>query len=354
VIATAGHPATHKTYEENSMRYDRSLSGFDFHTGGQGMRLLTAGLDRIDGDTMNEKLEYFRQQHDDVRQSLCAEPRGSQGLLMAVVTEPVSAEASFGLLYMTAADYLQACGELTIGAVTALVETGFVTPDPKTGEVVVDGPAGTIRTVPSIENGRVREVALIMPTSYVIALDEQLVMSNSTEISVDLCYGAGNIFAMVDAASVGLSLELSNAEQFRMLGGEIRRELNARGIISKTTKTLPNRSVDMVEFYTAQDAEGTARNVVIWDDPAYVNRAPCGTGTCARLAQMSARGQLQPQQSFTQRGILGTHFTGSYEHLNTEGNAVTPTVTGSARVTGVIQHLFHDDDPMKTGYLLPA
>jgi len=51
-----------------------------------------------------------------------------------------------------------------------------------------------------------------------------------------------------------------------------------------------------------------------WDKPSswtgVLDRSPCGTGTCARMAALHAKGELPLHQDFPHEGILGTIFTG--------------------------------------------
>ena len=97
------------------MRSDRLLATIDFHTAGIGMRLLTSGLGRLPGSTIAEKRRWFHEHQDHLRTALCLEPRGHRGLLIAVMTEPVTPAAHFGLFFMYPGGYYVSCGEGTIG-----------------------------------------------------------------------------------------------------------------------------------------------------------------------------------------------------------------------------------------------
>ncbi|HEX9418789.1 MAG TPA: proline racemase family protein, partial [Methylomirabilota bacterium] len=108
------------------MRADRVIGTIDFHTAGIGMRLLTSGLGRLPGNTIAEKRQWFQEHLDDLRTGLCLEPRGHRGLLIAVMTEPVTPAANFGLFFIYPGGYYVSCGEGTIGAATVAVETGLV------------------------------------------------------------------------------------------------------------------------------------------------------------------------------------------------------------------------------------
>ena len=59
----------------------------------------------------------------------------------------------------------------------------------------------------------------------------------------------------------------------------------------------------------AFDERADLRNVTVFAD-AEVDRSPCGTGTCAVMAVLSAMGLLQPEQTFTHESIIGSRFRG--------------------------------------------
>src|SRR3989442_15034703 len=108
------------------MRADRGVSTIDFHPAGIGMRLVTSGLGRIRGATIGEKRRWFQEPLDHVRTGLCLEPRGHRSLLIAIMTEPVTPGAHFGLFFIYPGGYYVSCGEGTIGATTVALETGMV------------------------------------------------------------------------------------------------------------------------------------------------------------------------------------------------------------------------------------
>src|SRR5215831_2862970 len=129
------------------MRSDRVLTSIDFHTAGIGMRLLTSGLGRLPGATIAEKRRWFQEHLDHVRTGLCLEPRGHRALLIAVMTEPVTATADFGLFFFYPGGYYVSCGEGTIGAATVAVETGMVARQGKETPIVIDTEAGVVETI---------------------------------------------------------------------------------------------------------------------------------------------------------------------------------------------------------------
>ena len=88
--------------------------------------------------------------------------------------------------------------------------------------------------------------------------------------------------------------------------------------------------------------------------PGQVDAAPCGSGTCARLALFHHRGLMEVGSTFVSRGLLGLHFTARIGGLTqVEGRpAILPEITGTAYLTGFSQQLFDPGDPMRAGYLL--
>src|SRR4030095_5163044 len=151
---------SHGPQPEARMRSNRVISTIDFHTAGIGMRLVTSGLGRLPGNTIVEKRRWVQEHLDDLRTGLCLEPRGHRGLLIAVMTEPVTPAAHFGLFFMYPGGYYVLCGEGTIGAATAALETGLV---PRTGgetKVLIDTEAGPVETIARSDGDRVREGTL--------------------------------------------------------------------------------------------------------------------------------------------------------------------------------------------------
>src|SRR5438270_12019783 len=126
------------------MRSDRVLATRGFHTAGLAMRLLTSGLGRLPGATIADKRRWFQEHLDHLRTGLCLEPRGHRSLLIAVMTEPVTPGAHFGLFFIYPGGYYVSCGEGTIGATTVALETGMVPREAAQTTVVIDPEAGAV------------------------------------------------------------------------------------------------------------------------------------------------------------------------------------------------------------------
>src|SRR6266545_2013376 len=271
------------------MRADRVIQTIDFHTAGIGMRLVTSGIGRLPGATIGEKRRWFQEHLDHVRTGLCLEPRGHRSLLIAVMTEPVTPAAQFGLFFIYPGGYYVSCGEGTIGAATVAVETGMVARGGGETPVIIDTEAGVVETIARSDGDRVREVTLRWTPSFVAMPEQRVEVEDVGEVLLDIAVGVGNVFALV------------------------------------------------------------------WG-PGQVDPAPCGSGTCARMALFHHRGLMTVGSTYVSRGLLGLDFRGRIGGgTEVDGRrAILPEVTGTAYLTGFSQILFDPEDPLRAGYLLEA
>ena len=144
------------------------ITTIDFHTAGIGMRLVTGGLPPLPGATIAEKRKHFETHHDHLRTALCLEPRGHRGMLMAMLVEPVTPGAAFGLIFIYPGGYYVSCGEATIGSATVAVASGLVPRGGAETSVVIDTEAGPVQTTVHAEGERVRAVTVRFSPAFVL------------------------------------------------------------------------------------------------------------------------------------------------------------------------------------------
>ena len=93
-----------------------------------------------------------------------------------------------------------------------------------------------------------------------------------------------------------------------------------------------------------------------WNKPGTwtgaIDRCPCGTGTCAKMAVLHAKGELQLNEDFRHQGILGNIFTGRLVEETRIGNktAVVPTIKGTTWIYGLNTYVLDNDDPFTEGF----
>jgi len=335
------------------MRADRVLSTIDFHTAGIGMRLLTSGLPRLPGDTIADKRRWFQEHLDDLRTGLCLEPRGHRGLLIAVKTEPVTPGAAFGLFFIYPGGYYVSCGEGTIGAATVALETGMVAREGDETRIVIDTEAGAVETIARSDGDRVREVTLRWTPSFVALTDQTVEVEGVGEVPLDISVGVGNVFAVVEAARVGVAVRREHVKRIAQRGMAVREAVNAQ--LRVDIPGVGKTTVDNVLVHELPDAQRVSPNALVWG-PGQVDAAPCGSGTCARMALFHHRGLMGVGSTFVSRGLLDLDFTGRIAgETRVEGRpAILPEITGTAYLTGTSQLLFDPTDPVRAGFLLDA
>jgi proline racemase len=132
-----------------------------------------------------------------------------------------------------------------------------------------------------------------------------------------------------------------------------RRGMAARAAINEQLRVeAPGGGIRPIENVIVHEplSAGVSRNALVWG-PGQVDAAPCGSGTCARMALFHHRGELSVGGSFASEGISGLAFTGRLAGETTvDGRrAILPEITGSAYLTGTSQFLFDPDDPLREG-----
>lgn len=325
------------------MQADRILDTIDTHTAGEPTRLIISPLPSgaLSG-TVASKRDQFAAEHDDVRTFLLGEPRGHRNMFGAVSVEPADPRADCGLFFMDSDGYLDMCGHGTIGAVTALIETGLLPYEPGDGSLVVETPAGLVTTEPVLVDGSVEQVTI--ENIYASYYDRVEVDIDALgHVPVDIVY-AGNFFAMVDADRVGLDLEREPIEALTEYGLAIRRRVNETTTVSNPVTGRDER-VDLTEFY--QSGEDVDRNVTVFGS-GQIDRSPCGTGTCAKMTLLKHRGVLDDDEPYVHESIIGTRFEGRIvgtERIDgVEMNDAC--VAARAYITGKHTFLRHPEDPI--------
>jgi len=330
--------------------FEATFKAIDTHTVGESTRVLFSGFPKLEGNTMIERKNFLAKKHDQYRQALMYEPRGHHDMFGAYICEPINPEADFGVIFMDTGEYLNMCGHGTIGSVTALIESGMVDAKEPYTEVVLEAPAGLIRTKAEVKNGKVLNVTL---TNVPAFLYKQNLTTNidGKEITYDISFG-GSFFALIDITQLGLNVEPKNIPEITRIGMQLIKQVNAEQKMQHPT--LDITSVDLAEFYCPTDTPGCDyRNVVIFGNNM-ADRSPCGTGTSAKLAALHARGKIGIGEDFVYESFIGSKFKGVIKETTKVGDydAVVPMITGSAYVTGEATYVIDSDDPLKYGFIV--
>ena len=349
--------------------FRRALDCIDTHCGGQPARIVVGGMPDLPGSSVFDKMLHLERHGDALRRLLIFEPRGSPAMMADVIVPSDRAAAGFIILEQT--EYPAMSGHNAICTATALLEAGIVPMTGPTCEFQLEAPAGLIGIRARCSDGLVTSVTVDNVPSFAVHLDATIEVPGLGPVVVDVAWG-GMFYVLVDAASLGLTLDRGDGARLARFGRMITQAASeqlpcvhpANPAINGVTiccLTSPATATDRTAaggetVLRAKNAVAISTGAMDWDAPdshrAILDRSPCGTGTCARMAVLHAKGELPLGTCFEHESITGEVFVGrlSAETRVGELPAVRPSVTGRAWVTGYNTLLLRDDDPFQDGF----
>jgi proline racemase len=232
------------------------------------------------------------------------------------------------------------------------IEAGFVEATPPVTTLRIDSPAGRVTAFAHGSGRNVDRVTFHNVPSWVVELDGHVEVPEVGDVAFDLAFG-GAFYAFVEAGSVGLRCEPSDARRLIEIGTAIKAAVSrAREI---THPTDPDLAFLYGTIFTAPPASADAhsRNVCVFAD-GEVDRSPTGTGVSARVAIHHARGDLGDGESMVVESIIGSRFSGRVVSETTMGGlpAVIPEIGGNAFITGRHEFVLDPADPLRDGFFL--
>lgn len=337
-----------------SIRLSNSIFVVDSHTAGHPTRIVAGGLPKIEGESVVEQRDYVRSKLDYIRTLLCQEPRGHPGMYGAILTKPGNKEADFGMIFYSNVGYDDMCGHGTIGVTTALIEMNMVPREEPTTEVKLEAPAGLIRVKAKVTDGKVKSVSLVNVPAFLYKKDVTIGVPGYGEVKGDVAFG-GNWYFYVNAKDIGFRVRSENVDGLIKAGEAIRNEFNKQFELVHPTDRNISRKLLGVSFIDSpvKNKDADQSNAMV--EGKLVDRSPCGTGTCGRMAVLFARNKLGLNEEFMNESITGTVFRGRLIREMKAGDysAVVPEVTGSAYITGFNHIVLDPDDPIGSrGFLL--
>ena len=346
------------------MRANRMITAVDAHAEGEPGRVVTGGVGRIPGRTVFEKMTYLRDRKDDLRKLLLREPRGHPALCCNILVPPGHPEADAGFVILEQTEYPPMSGSNTICVVTVLLETGIVEMVEPVTELLLESPAGLIRVLAECRDGKVTRVIFRNVPAFAIYLDRPLEVPGFGTVRVDIAWG-GMMFVIAEAARFDLEINSANGSDL-VRASEAMRAAAAEQLPVKHPENPaivgPTIS-QLIGPPSVAGTHGTSAVTVSTGTPdatrpgaisGTLDRSPCGTGTCAKMAVLHARGALGLNQDYVNAGPLGTTFTGRLVATAKVGkfDAVVPTLAGQGWITGVAQYTVDPTDPFPEGYTI--
>jgi 4-hydroxyproline epimerase len=313
----------------------------DSHTGGEPTRLISEGFPPLGPGTVAGQLATL-EQHDNFRAQVLCEPRGNDVMVGALLVPPADPTCQLGVIFFNNVGYLGMCGHGTIGLIASLSYQGKITP----GTYRIETPVGVVEATlhpnsPSLlgeglgDGSYPNRVSVRNIPAYRL-LEHVAVQIDGRTVHGDVAWGGNWFFLCHDH---GLSVSLENLEQLTDFAWRVRETYIQMGITA-----IDGHEIDHVELF-GPSSDADSRSFVLCPGKAY-DRSPCGTGTSAKLACLTADGKLAEGQVWRQQSIVGSIFEGS---VQIQDGKIIPTITGEAWVMSEGHLLIDERDPFKDG-----
>jgi 4-hydroxyproline epimerase len=248
----------------------------------------------------------------------------------ALLTPPVEAGSTAGVVFFDSVGEIGMCGHGIIGVVRTLEHLGRI----GAGTVRIDTPVGTVKADLASDGSVTIEIGPVWSRARDVPLD----VPGVGRVVGDVAWGGYWFFI---TRLPGVALELANVDELRDKAARIQKALLDKGIAGDG-----GAKVDHVQLFgPAKRKDADSRNFVLFPGGSY-DRSPCGTATSARMATLSARGLLRPGQQWRQESISGTLFTG---WLTRDHETLIPHIRGRAFVTGRGTLFFDAEDELRGG-----
>jgi len=344
------------------LRFTSMITAVDAHACGEPGRVITGGVLDVPGQTMFDKKCWIEQHADHIRLRMLREPRGYPAANCNLVLPSNHPEADAGYVIMEQVEYPPMSGTNTICVVTVLIETGMVKAVEPVTHLKLETPAGLIGVEAEVRDGKVKRVTFRNVPAFAAYLDAPVEVRGLGTVKVDVAYG-GMFYVIADAAPLGLALRPDEARDVVRVAEMIKAATQEQlPVVHPENPAISGVSIAQLSGPPMRPDAHRRNTVVVstgkldWERPSSwtgaLDRSPCGTGTCAKMAALHAKGQLGLNEDFVHEGILGTIFTGRLVEEAQVGKyrAVVPTLSGQAWITGFAQYVVDPEDPFPNGF----
>ena len=335
------------------MRSAKVIHVVSAHAEGEVGDVIVGGVAPPPGATLWEQSRFIAQDGD-LRDFVLNEPRGGVFRHVNLLVPPKHPDAQMGFIIMEPADTPPMSGSNSLCVATVLLETGILPMREPETRLTLEAPGGLIEVTAKCRGGRVERVRVRNVPSFIDRMEAAIEVEGIGTLSVDTAYG-GDSFVVADARALGFSLRPDEARDIANTGVRITRAANEQlGFTHPGNTDWTHISFcQMTAPVQLRDGVMTGASAVAIR-PGKIDRSPCGTGCSARLAALHARGAIAAGQPFVGLSLLGSRFHCRIESLAHVGerDAVVPSLSGRAWITGTHQHTLNPEDPWPRGYRL--
>lgn len=335
------------------MRSTKTIHVISAHAEGEVGDVIVGGVLPPPGDTVWEQSRWIARDQT-LRNFVLNEPRGGVFRHVNLLVPPKHPEAQAAWIIMEPEDTPPMSGSNSICVSTVLLDAGLVPMQEPETHMVLEAPGGLVRVRAECRNGKAERIHVQNVPSFAAELDQKLEVEGLGTLTVDTAYG-GDSFVVVDAASLGFSLNESEAHDIAKLGVRITNAANDQlGFTHPENPDWRHISFCLFAGPLTDGPEGLTTGAAVAIQPGKVDRSPTGTALSARMALLQARGVMKTGDRLAARSVIGSTFSGTIIRETRVGDraAIVPEISGRGWITGIHQHMLDPSDPWPEGYRL--
>ena len=335
------------------MRSSKLIHVVSCHAEGEVGDVIVGGVTPPPGDTLWEQRTWIAND-ETLRNFMLNEPRGGVFRHINLLVPAKHPDAQMGWIIMEPSDTPPMSGSNAICVSTVLLDSGIIPMQYPFTDMTLEAPGGLVKVRAECSDGKAQRIAIKNLPSFVDKHNVKLNVGGIGDLEVSIAFG-GDSFVVVDASILDLSIEPSAARHIAELGVRITNAAN-----EQLTFSHPNNpdwshiSFCLFAGPITRNGNSLSSTSAVSIKPGKVDRSPTGTAVSARMALLHATGEMQVEDTFVGRSILGSEFHGRIAELAIVGDkpAIIPEISGRGWITGVHQHTLDPDDPWPQGYRL--
>jgi trans-L-3-hydroxyproline dehydratase len=321
------------------------------HAEGEVGDVIVGGVAPPPGETIWEQSLWIAKDQT-LRNFMLNEPRGGVFRHVNLLVPPVNPAAQMGWIIMEPEHTPPMSGSNSICVATVLLETGILLMQEPVTRLTLEAPGGLIQAVADCKNGKVERMTIHNVPSFVNKLDANIEVEGLGSLIVDTAYG-GDTFVIIDAKQLGFGITPDEAREMVEIGIKITNAATEQlGFYHPGNPDWQHISFcQMTAPLIKEKGVYVGRNTVVIQ-PGKLDRSPTGTGCSARIAVLNKRGKLNVGDHYIGESVIGSRFHCRLESQTQVGEleAVIPSISGRAWITGTHQHMLDPEDPWPQGY----
>ena len=321
------------------------------HAEGEVGDVIVGGVPPPPGDTLWEQSRWIANDKT-LRNFMLNEPRGGVFRHVNLLVPAKNPSAQMGWIIMEPEDTPPMSGSNSICVATVLLETGILPMQEPETRLTLEAPGGLIQAIANCRDGKVEYVTIHNVPSFVDRSDAKLEVTGVGTLTVDTAYG-GDSFVIVASEGLGFKVSPDEARDIAKVGIKITNAANEQlGFHHPENPDWKHISFCQITAPLIQENGIYVGRNAVSIQPGKLDRSPTGTGCSARRAVLKKKGFIDIGDRYIGESVIGSRFHCRLESLTQVGSeeAIIPSISGRAWITGTHQHMLDPRDPWPGGY----